>query len=842
MSAQTSSPSFTRNRFGDEILYDVNRSTFDAVGAAVLFERQFGSLFEQPNTLFIILGSDSGLLPHWIAKRTQGPGSRYVFVELEALIPALKQRCGPVLETSNFGLTTAAAWEDLIESYRFSDYAYLGGIRLVTSLGARDAHLSDYRVLESHMLVEISEYERGIQLQLGNHAFLRRQLENVADNLLPAALLRDSFAGATAVVLGGGPSLDDILPWVEQHREHLTVIAVSRIARRLLESRLEPDIVVSIDPHAVSFDVSKECLKFRNRPLLVCNDHVSPLLLGQWPGSSVYCGDRFPWPTTSNSKNIVRIGPTVTNLAIAVAVEMGFSRVILGGVDLCFNAQGHTHASASSERDIGPNLGAVGNQVETNGGRLADTSPAFAQAVDILAGQARAAVESGCRIINPATDAARIESVEYLPLERVVADEDGHDPDRIRRILEAHPERQPEILEIARKELAWARNQLNQVRKLAGEALACNEHLFGKAGKPANFKYKKRMDRIERRLDKEFGKITTLLKKFAVEGFIRLLRPDPDHEWSDEEIYTWGRDYYQVYLDAVQQCQQIVSASQGRISARLEELKQRPDLELLLKQWDKDRTPGRVVLFAERHPEILAQAQAPLRAAFEEMQRELQDTLSQLETRHAKGLRNTRTLAPVRSKLQLLFRQGNSVELNRLAEALYNQASNEAQELSALACGYLAELDGQAQEAMASYQIILDRASERLESSPDERLDPRVEDALRRISYLNVQARDIDNAVLSLHALAGLSLVYAPQLAEALRMAGRIQEAVDVYTDYLAKAPTDTASMMKLGRLLQEAGALQAARESYNHVLTLSPDNPAARMMLDSLDKAHSPA
>lgn len=121
MSAQTSSPSFTRNRFGDEILYDVNRSTFDAVGAAVLFERQFGSLFEQPNTLFIILGSDSGLLPHWIAKRTQGPGSRYVFVELEALIPALKQRCGPVLETSNFGLTTAAAWEDLIESYRFSD-------------------------------------------------------------------------------------------------------------------------------------------------------------------------------------------------------------------------------------------------------------------------------------------------------------------------------------------------------------------------------------------------------------------------------------------------------------------------------------------------------------------------------------------------------------------------------------------------------------------------------------------------------------------------------------------------------------------------------------------------
>lgn len=844
MSAQPLSLDFISNRFGDEFLYDVNRTTFDAVGANVLFERQFGPQLEQANTLFVVLGTDSGLLPKWIANREHHPGSRFVFIELEDLLTPIRRQFGEVLNSAGFGLTSAAEWKDLIEDFRFKDYAYLGRIRFALSLGAGDAHLADYRVIESSLRLELSEYERHIQRSLGSRAFLRRQLENVADNLQPAIALTDSHNGNTGVVLGGGPSLDDILPWVKRNRERLTVIAVSRIARRLLKDGIEPDIVVSIDPHPVSFDVSKESLQFQNSPLLIHNNYVSPLVLSQWPGLRVYCGHRFPWETAQNGQNWQSVGPTVTNLALASAVEMGFSRVILGGVDLCYSAQGHTYATGSNERDAGTNLGFVGRQIETNGGRLADTSPSFAQAVTTLSHQAKIALSRGCQFINPSVNAAKIEGVEHLPVDRIELNlaKPVDTAQMVAEMIEDKRGRCSAGLVIARKELAWARNQLNQVRTLSLEALNCNEHLFGRAGKQSNFKFKKRMDQIERRLDRKFRGITTLIKKFAIEGFLGLMQPNSEHEWSDEEIHAWGRRYYETYLAAVDQFEQLVSASQERVVARLEEFQAKPDFDILLQQWEKDKSPGRAALYRRNNPEAMQRAGTSARKAFDTMQKQFEATLLEKDTAHARRMRNTHTLAPVRSKLQLLFRESNAEELDRIAQALFDQASEEAKELSALACGYLAELNQQPQDAMNFYRFILVQASERLDRQPNEPLPDRVEDALRRMSFLSLASKDIDNALLSLSALSTMSCTYAPQYAEALRLAGKTQAAIDVYTNYLQQAPLDLATMLRLGKLLQEAGALQAARESYNYVLSRSPGNQAAEVLLESLDEVRSTA
>lgn len=842
MNPPQASQEFIGNRFGEQVLYEVNRSTFDTVGSQTLFTRHFEQLFSLPDTLFIILGTDSGLLPKWIAGLEHAPSTRFVFVELAELVQPIRAACGSVLEDAGFALTTLDDWRDLIDDFRFNDYAYLGRIKVVASLGARDANLPEYRLLESGLAIQLAEFEQSIQMQLGHHAFLRRQLENIADHVFPAKLLENSQPGATAVLLGGGPSLDEILPWVEQHREQVTVIAVSRIARRLLQSRLEPDIVVSIDPHPVSFDVSKEALRFPSRPLLVCSDHVSPLLLGQWPGPAVYHGDRFPWPTPANGNNLERAGPTVTNLALALAMDMGFSRVILGGVDLCYSPQGYTHASASSEHDVGPKLGLVGKRVQTNGGRLAETSSAFHQAIETMGAQAARAAEHGCSIVNPFADAARIENIGYIPLDELDLSDlpPGQTPDFAKQILRDQEGERHKQLKTAHKELAWARNQLNQVRKLCREALECNERLFGSDELQPDFKYKKRMDRIERRLDREFVKITKLLKSFAATGFLGLLRPNRGTDWSDEEIHAWGQSYYRIYLDAVDRFEKIITDTQERVGARQEELADAPDLERMLAQWRRDDTPGRALHYRQNHPDTLAQAAPGIRSAFEELERAFDRTLTQTETAHAKGLRNAHALAPVRSKLLIQLQQRDTRELQRMSLALQKQDNGEAQELAALARGYLAELEDRPEDAIAQYQFVVDRASEALARDPTQALSARVEDALRRMVYLSLEERELDSAIAGLNALSSLSPTYEPQYAEVLRMAGRLQEAVDVYTDYLSKVPSDITTMMKLGRLLQDAGAIQAARESYNYVLSISPDNQAANVMLASLDEAHS--
>lgn len=837
MSLDQQAPRFISNSFGDKLLYEVNRGTFDKVGSTALFEQQYGSLFSVPDTLFIVIGTDSGLLPRWIAEQEPPPGSRFVFVELPELVDVIRDRLAGLLEQKSFSLANAANWLDLAEECRYSDYAYLDRLKVVASLGALDANLPEYRLLEADVAGKIGDYIRDIQIQLGSHAFIRRQIENIADNHTPATVLRDIAPGETAVVLGGGPSLDDILPWVIEHRDRITVIAVSRIARRLLDSDLRPDIVVSIDPHDVSFDVSKEALLFEHRPLLVCGNHVSSHLLGQWPGPSVYRGSRFPWPSDNDPDNLPMAGPTVTNLAIAMAVDMGYSRVILAGVDLCHSPEGHTHASGSNERAVGPRLGVVGQQVETNSGQLADTDPAFAQAVHITGEQAGRAQEQGCEIINPAVHAARIEHVRHIPLAGI--DTPGLPRsgirDRIDSRLGDQVGRMQQALQAARQELAWAHKQLQDVLKLTDEALDANQRLFSDSDNGHDFRYKKRMDKIEHKLDRQFRKITPTLKSFSLGGFLGLIRPRRETDWEDKEIQAWGRRYYEIYRDGANRLLELIDASQQRTAVRLEELKPSPDLGLLLEQWQRDGQPARAIHFRQRHPQLVDQAPAKIQKTFGEMAAQLDQLLAQTETRQARNLQYFHSLQPVRSKLQILFRQGNRDELTRLANNLERIDQPLAMELASLARGYLAELVDDSESAMHHYQLLLDAAAEKLGAEQKLQASPCLEDALRRMSYLALQQQDTQTALLSLDVLSAISPMYEPQYAELLRMSGRIQDAADVYTDYLKKIPDDLATMIKLGKLFQDAGAAESACWAYDYVLEKAPDNQAALRLRESL-------
>ena len=837
MSTESTSPAlFIRNAFGDEVLYEVNRDAFNREGSAAVFQRHFGARLQRPDTLYIIAGTDSALLPQWLLRDELPEGTRYLFVEPEHLLEPIRERLPQLEDMPRVALTKPDKWAGFAEEFQFQDYAYLDNIKVIQSIGAADAYLTDYRSIHWELQNTVKETTWAIEFQLGSQAFVMRQIENIADNRDPAICLQDQFAGRTAVLLGGGPSLDELIPWVKQHRDRLCVIAVSRICRRLLQSDLQPDVVVSIDPHSLSFDVSKEMLRFDHKTLLIHSFHVSPPLLAQWHGPAVYFGERLPWKSEANVPNLRNQGPTVTNTALSMAVHMGFSQIVLGGVDLCYSREGHTHASGSNERNAGPMLGNVGIQVETNGGWMADTRHSFASAVEIMGGQAKAALQRDCRIINPAEAAAKIPHVDHLPLDQIdLPDDDFAAAQAVAALIpENSSEHRRAHYKAMLKAIAHANGRLRAVKQLAADALDCNDGLFGRNGKTADFKYKKRMDKIEKKLDREYKDISPLVKNFGSRAFLRLVRPDKEREWSEEDIERWGRSYYEIYQNAAQNLIELLESARDRVQARVEEESAPPDFKALIAQWQKDKTPGRAKVWQDWHPDhALGQADAAL---LEEQLTQFEHLLDETETEQAQWCSDNYTLSPVRSKLQILFQQQDREELDRTAAELDKLDNLEAQQLLALAHGYIAELDEDLDSAFAHYQVLVDHAAAQMEQN-DGQLPhtPELEDALRRLSGIALQLQQHDNALMMLEILTSLSPAYSPQYAEMLRLTGDLQAAVDVYSGYLEMAPSDFGAMLKLGRIFQMVGATDSASWAFNYVLEKDPGNQAAQTLLEQL-------
>ena len=343
------------------------------------------------------------------------------------------------------------------------------------------------------------------------------------------------------------------------------------------------------------------------------------------------------------------------------------------------------------------------------------------------------------------------------------------------------------------------------------------------------------MDKIERRLDREFHAITPIVKSFGLQGFLRLLRPG-DEDWDDHELRDWGERYYTIYRDAARAVRECIEDAQQRLAARQRELEPRTPLETLARDWREQGIPGRFRYPARRFPERLAGGDDTIAA----LQQALDDQLQERDTAHARRTRELHRLGPVRGRLLLALEQEDHAELERLAEVLERYPGDEARELALLAHGYLAELNGDPDAALRHYEAIVADAAEHLDAQPE--TNPRLEDALRRMSQITLQRQDTTTALQVLDALAALSPAYEPQYAQLLRLAGRIQDAVDVYVDYLKKVPDDQAVMLRLGQLFQEAGALESARWAYDQVLAKDPTHSTALQLRASLEEAQTPA
>lgn len=826
------------NSFGDRYLYDVNRNTFNQVGAANVFKRRYGERLFDKDSLTIVVGTDSGLLLKHVLEHDAPEGSRFLFFELDALLSTVESEIDSAALDETVVLSGQRPLVELLKQIRFSDYANINAVRLIESLGATDDFHGDYRDLVASVSQQLDAIRWAHSVGMSNPTFLRRQLQNLVEMHQPASALSDSFRGKTAALLGGGPSLDELLPWIRDHQQDLVVIAVSRICRRLREADVTPHVVVSIDPTELSFDISKELLELDSRVLFAHANHAAYPLLAQWHGRSVYLDRQFPWERKDEPANIGTAGPTVTNTGFALARAMGFRTILFAGIDMCHSIEGYSHASGSNEFDAGPMFGNASVRVTTNDGRLAETTPDFLNAVQSFGLQALNAREQGIDIINPAAGAAVIDGVRHVPLRDLDLEPLDGDPFAIlhARLGDATPARRCDSLRATKHELARAHDRLRSIVKLAEEALACNDGLFGRDGKQADFKHKRRMDKIEHQLDTRHSTFSSIVKMFSAEAFLRM--PPSDREWTDDEIEQAGKTYYNAYLNNANAILALVEAAQRRIDMAVEEEQTDPDISALLQHWEQDGIPGRARIWCQRHPERAAALDAVTRRRFDTLDAAFRSTLQARETRHAQKVRGEASLEPIRGKLLTMYRARDAQELTRMAEQLAKLDDSDAEQLRRLALGYRAELDADHETAFEHYAALIDLTREQLARQDETAPNPCLEDALRRMVVVALAESWHDQALLVLETLADISAAYQPQFAELLRLTGHTDAAANVYTAYLTQVPDDHVAMLRLGKLYQSAGALDAARTAFTYILDKDPDNKAARSLLDEIDTA----
>ena len=833
-----------RNSFGEYYLPAINQEIFSQSGTDSFYRRHFDNILQSKDSLYLIVGTDGGRLLHWVIDNGLAEGSRYLFIEYPELVEYLREGADfPTELPDAVTLCAPDTWLAAAEELSLRDYCYLGHVHRIKSLAVLDGFFEAYFSVWKTFEEGISQYQTMVNREVGSRIFMTKGLENLAENSIPAERLIGLFQDKTAVLLAGGPSLKESFAWVKANRPHLVVLAVSRIAGQLDRAGIRADFFFAIDPHDIMFHQSKTMLAFWQQTLLVNVYHLTPRLLSQWRGRSAFMGPLFPWETPLNpTRQLSFPGITVSHQALGMAIEMGFSQVILSGFDLCFDKDGFTHTEGSEERKAGPFAAPLEMRVETNGGWMAETRYDFLSAIPSLEQLAQLGLRRGCRIINPALGAAKVAHVEHLPWDSLeVAPLSLSVWTTVETVIppEATPQERAKNrmhhYEMVMQELLRVRGEVQRVARLTTEAISCNERFFGRKGRPPDFKFKLRMDEIERLLDEDHRTTSLLVKQWGIAEFLKLTRPDKEREWSDEEIEEAGQRYYEIYRESANAMIRLLDDARQRLRARMEEQKGHPTMKTLIAQWKKDNQPGRLRIFLDGREEAMEAYPEGTRAAFQDLVDAYQRDLDATETDYKAHLfRSMATPQAVRFRVMHLFRQKESDQLLAFAQGLEKSALEAAgsgdldesattrkEQFVLFIQGLVAELAGDMTQAEESFHQI---------TSP-----LLMTDALQRLFTIALLREDLPGALPIAKRLSEISPIHIPHYGDMLRLTGQRREALEVYAGFIKRVKNDLVTMIKLGRLHSDLGDQAAARRVFEQILEIDSTNKAAQLFLQQM-------
>lgn len=836
----TATVSIASNAFGEQYLSQVNRHSISEQASELLFSNHFGDFLFQIRTLYIISGSDSGLLIRFIIKRGIPQESRFIFIEPDSLRSSVAKLVPELDQYPNIALCGIGDWQQQAEKFQISHYIYQDKVKLYKSHGALHIEYQPYHGLSIEIEKQFEENKHHARSVLAISGFMSAQLENLSENQYPAKLLRNRFPGKTCIVLGGGPSLNTHIEWLKEQQQHCLIIAVSRIAGVLIQHQITPHIIISIDQEPVNFDLGKEMLKLADNCLFINGNHGCPKLIAQWGGRQVYLGSQLPWeelntpqphtgtPGIDPAGNIPVVGPTVTNAAIHTAMEMGCTRILLSGVDLCYGVDGASHTKGSPEASAGPviYLDQEGEWVETYSGEFAMVNIRLKQAIDELAIQAQQTALQGVELVNLAATAAKIEGIQHQPVTAIELEHDDQIHQQLQQWVPA-PSRNERLKHRKQTLLAVEQQikQIDQVLDICREAISVNKKLYKGKNNDSNFKYKDKLDKLQNKLDGKYYNISNFLKHFGFNFFTKLLNTTDMTNLSNKQLEETGRIYYQAFIDSALSLKPQLQKARAKVIIRLEESKEQPTLQTIIAHWQKHQEPGRAKLWITEHPqayEKLDQADREKLARCIEEYEQFFVGSSDYDQTVKTRVSGLFPKPQARNNIYTNYRQGNSTVLQQLINIIALKTNDpQAESFGHLATAYLRILQENKQQALDAFAKVDEQDLSEID--------------LKEMFSLALALNQHQQAEQPLAALCKISELYAPQYGRLLKLNGKLQESIEVYTNYLNSYPQDTGTWLELGEIFIAIDAYDLAKMAFTYVLEQEPENSQATNHLNAL-------
>jgi hypothetical protein len=306
-----------------------------------------------------------------------------------------------------------------------ADYSRVPAIRLLSArtLSEEYDRMAGEMTLPARELLRLQACDMSTRLRFGKE-WQNQMLRNVPSILRQPGVksLFGKFEGIPALVLGAGPSLDDVIPYLNEVRGRFLVISVGRALTRLVKvAKFKPHLAVTGDGQ----ELVKQHFKFKPPGLPVvasCFTHpevvkgldriffmeMDAMGLPEW-----LCGKIGP-------RGSVEAGGNVSTAAMSLAVEMGCNPIVAAGVDFSYAEGGKTHAvgklgeAVSKPLPPGPLYDVPGNYRET-----VKTNRQMMHYIDFT--KDMIAHCPGKTFINVNTDGARIEGMRLARPEELAS-------------------------------------------------------------------------------------------------------------------------------------------------------------------------------------------------------------------------------------------------------------------------------------------------------------------------------------------------------------------------------------------------------------------------------------
>lgn len=288
---------------------------------------------------------------------------------------------------------------------------YINSLYFVNSLRqVRDL----WQTAQIELTTRVLHTEKWYKQSLLNTEILRKN----TNRILNIETMKNVHKGERALMIAGGPSLEESLPYLKKVQEYYFIVSIGQTVKVLLENGIKPDYVVSIDTEMANVHFFKEMEL--DVPL------VYPLQLNhQIPKYAK--GVLIPYPDNEVSKKLLSYSNTLLETAPSVALSavsfmnyVGFDSIGLIGQDLALRQGEYYSASvkraASNEGQLNSSL----YDVELNNGEKGKTTPILLNFLRGYKNIMNIYPDLNEKLINYSEYGAKIENVLYDPIENIV--------------------------------------------------------------------------------------------------------------------------------------------------------------------------------------------------------------------------------------------------------------------------------------------------------------------------------------------------------------------------------------------------------------------------------------